>query len=153
MLGVGLVGDLKEPYFSIVEKINNLKNKTIIAVDIPTGFGTKTIVKPDYTVTFHDIKKDMKENNCGKIKTVSIGVPQKALDYIGPGELSVYYPIPKKESHKGDNGRILVVGGGPYIGAPALTGLAALRTGVDLVYIATPKKTCKSNNILCPVLC
>jgi len=150
MLGVGLVGDLKEPYSIIVKKINYLKNKTIISVDIPTGFGTKTVVKPDYTVTFHDIKKDMNQRNCGKIKTVNIGVPQKALDYIGPGELCVYYPAPKKESHKGDNGRVLVVGGGPYIGAPALSGLAALRAGVDLVFIVTPKKPARAITSFAP---
>jgi NAD(P)H-hydrate epimerase len=49
-----------------------------------------------------------------------------------------------KKSHKGDNGIVLVIGGGPYIGAPALCGIAALRTGVDLVYIATPKRSWKS---------
>ncbi|HIH28708.1 MAG TPA: NAD(P)H-hydrate dehydratase, partial [Thermoplasmata archaeon] len=37
-----------------------------------------------------------------------------------------------------------VIGGGPYIGAPALSGLAALRTGVDLVYIATPQRSWES---------
>ena len=33
----------------------------------------------------------------------------------------------------------MIIGGGPYVGAPALSGMAALRTGVDLVFIATPK--------------
>jgi NAD(P)H-hydrate epimerase len=75
---------------------------------------------------------------------VDIGIPQEATTYVGPGELSVYYPRPAKKSHKGDNGIVLIIGGGPYIGAPALCGLAALRTGVDLVYIATPKRSWES---------
>jgi len=33
----------------------------------------------------------------------------------------------------------LIVGGGPYTGAPALAGMAAYRMGVDLVHIAVPK--------------
>ena len=43
-------------------------------------------------------------------------------------------------SHKGDYGRLLIVGGSDvYSGAPALAGLASLRTGVGLVFIAVPK--------------
>jgi NAD(P)H-hydrate epimerase len=43
-------------------------------------------------------------------------------------------------SRKGDNGVVLVVGGsGIYHGAPLLSSLAALRSGVDLVYTAVPK--------------
>jgi len=72
---------------------------------------------------------------------ISVKELQKvAIECVGPGELLIYYPKPKKESHKGDNGRVLVIGGGPYIGAPAMTALAALRTGSDLAYIATPKR-------------
>ncbi|RLF48399.1 MAG: NAD(P)H-hydrate dehydratase, partial [Thermoplasmata archaeon] len=49
----------------------------------------------------------------------------------------VYFPRPKKESHKGENGRLLIIGGGPYTGAPALSAIAAYRCGVDLVHILT----------------
>jgi ADP-dependent NAD(P)H-hydrate dehydratase / NAD(P)H-hydrate epimerase len=144
LLGTGLAGELKEPYLSIVKKINATKKKTIVSVDVPTGFGTTQSITPEYTVTFHDIKEGMNEKNSGKIHVVDIGIPQEAITYVGPGELSVYYPRPEKKSHKGDNGILLVIGGGPYIGAPALCGLAALRTGVDLVYIATPKRSWES---------
>ncbi len=44
------------------------------------------------------------------------------------------------DSRKGDNGRLLVVGGSiRYFGAPALVSLAALRAGTDLVYTLVPK--------------
>jgi NAD(P)H-hydrate epimerase len=43
------------------------------------------------------------------------------------------------ESHKGDYGRVLVLGGSRGMaGAPALAGLAALRSGAGLVTIASP---------------
>ena len=46
----------------------------------------------------------------------------------------------KSDSRKGDNGKVLVVGGSyMYHGAPILSSLAALRTGCDLVYTAVPK--------------
>jgi len=151
MLGIGLTGNLREPYVTIVKKINDT-NKTVIAVDMPTGFGTTTAIKPKFTLTFHDTKDGMTRKNSGDIMIIDIGIPKKAIDYVGPGELSVYYPRPKKESHKGENGNILVVGGGAYIGAPALAALAALRTGADLTYIATPKRAGKAITSFSPLL-
>jgi ADP-dependent NAD(P)H-hydrate dehydratase / NAD(P)H-hydrate epimerase len=144
LLGIGLSGDLKEPFGTIVKKINAASKKIIIAIDVPTGMGTILAITPQYTVTFHDVKEGMNEKNSGKILVSDIGIPEDATTYVGPGELSVYYPRPAKKSHKGDNGIVLIIGGGPYIGAPALSGLAALRTGVDLVYIATPKRSWES---------
>ena len=51
--------------------------------------------------------------------------------------------LPKRNpsSHKGDNGKVLVIGGSKEdTGAVALAGLAALRSGVDWVTIAAPEK-------------
>jgi ADP-dependent NAD(P)H-hydrate dehydratase / NAD(P)H-hydrate epimerase len=152
MLGIGLTGSLKEPYSSMVKKINLLKNKTIICLDIPTGFGTNIQINPNYTITFHDIKSKMNKSNSGIIRVVDIGIPKKAVEYIGPGELITYYPIPKKDSHKGENGRLLVIGGGPYFGAPALSSFAAQRTGIDLIYVATPKKVARAITSYSPLL-
>jgi len=152
MLGIGLSGELRQPYNTIVKQINKTKNKTIIAVDVPTGLGTNNYVKADYTITFHDIKKEMNSKNCGEIIITTIKIPKKAEEYVGPGELKIYYPIPKKESHKGDNGRLLIIGGGPYYGAPALSSFAAQRTGTDLVIIATPKKVAKAITSYSPLL-
>ncbi len=46
-----------------------------------------------------------------------------------------------KNSHKGQNGKVLVIGGSEtYVGAVGLAALAALNTGVDLVYILAPEK-------------
>ena len=55
----------------------------------------------------------------------------------------------KKKSHKGDNGRALIIGGSEdYIGALALAGLACLRSGCDLVTIAAPEKVAWAVNCL-----
>ncbi len=141
MLGIGVSGRLRPPYDSLVKKLNDLKGKTIISVDITTGLGTSLSVKPQYTITFHAAKTGMTKQNCGRIHVVDIGIPQQAEEYVGPGELMMYYPRSSTQSHKGDNGVVLVIGGGPYVGAPALTGLAALRTGADLVFVATPRRS------------
>lgn len=44
----------------------------------------------------------------------------------------------KEDSHKGQNGKVLVIGGSrKYTGAPALSAQAALRAGADLVKVFT----------------
>ena len=51
-----------------------------------------------------------------------------------------FIPPRKALSRKGDNGKILVIGGNYiYHGAPILSSIAALRTGADLVYTCVPK--------------
>ncbi len=58
-----------------------------------------------------------------------------------------------KDSHKGDNGRLLIVGGSEsYTGAVALAGLASLRTGTDIVRIASPEKVSWTINRMSPDL-
>lgn len=55
----------------------------------------------------------------------------------------------KKNFHKGDSGYVLVVGGSEdYVGAVALVGLAALRSGCDLVAISAPSKVSWAVNCL-----
>ena len=56
-----------------------------------------------------------------------------------------------KESHKGDNGKVLIVGGSiDLVGAVYLAGAAAFRTGVDNVTIAAPEKVAWAVNCLSP---
>jgi len=79
----------------------------------------------------------MTPENSGRIRIVDIGIPPKVVTMIGPGEF-LLYPIPKATSHKGENGRLLVIAGGPYTGAPALVAFGAFGVGIDLAHIATP---------------
>ena len=51
-----------------------------------------------------------------------------------------FIPPRKFTSRKGDNGKVLVLGGSYiYHGAPILSSIAALRCGTDLVYTCVPK--------------
>ena len=60
-------------------------------------------------------------------------------------------PKRKPESHKGDNGRLLIIGGSiDYIGALILAGMAAFRSGVDTVTIAAPEKVAWAINTFSP---
>lgn len=54
-------------------------------------------------------------------------------------------------SHKGDNGKLLIIGGSAeYYGAPILAGLGALRAGVDLVYLYVPECNFEVTRATCP---
>ncbi|MBA3046314.1 MAG: NAD(P)H-hydrate dehydratase [Candidatus Thermoplasmatota archaeon] len=139
MLGTGLRSEPREPYASWIREINGSEAK-IISVDVPTGLGTNLAVKPHSTVTFHDAKEGMNADNSGEIIIANIGIPPDAALYTGPGEF-VHYPIPSRNSHKGQNGRLLIIGGGPYAGAPALSAFAAHAIGADLVTIAAPESS------------
>jgi len=55
-------------------------------------------------------------------------------------ELLKELPARRLDSRKGQNGTVAVIGGSRiYHGAPALSGMAAYRTGVDLVYLFVPE--------------
>ena len=148
VLGTGISGEIREPYAGYIKAVNDSR-KAVVACDVPSGFGTSNAIRPTVTVTFHDIKEGMNEENCGTIIIADIGIPAEAYDYVGTGDV-LRYPVPELESHKGQNGRLLVIGGGPYTGAPSMAGMAALRVGVDLVHIATPESSFQAVASACP---
>ncbi len=64
-----------------------------------------------------------------------------------------FIPSRENNSRKGDNGKVLIVGGSYiYHGAPVLSSLAALRSGSDLVYTCVPKINAFSTRSLSPDL-
>jgi hydroxyethylthiazole kinase-like uncharacterized protein yjeF len=160
LLGIGLKGSLRPPILQLVKKINTMKAFRI-AVDIPTGIDSDTgevlgdAVKADLTVTFHKAKSGLSEAKkyTGELIVKDIGLPYEFESFAGPGDISLIVKPRPSEAHKGDFGRLLVVGGSEtFSGAPVLVALAALRTGVDLTYIATPQKTAYAISSMSPNL-
>ena len=124
LLGTGGRGAIKEPLATGIRMANTTKAK-VVAADIPTPG-----MRADRVVAFHRAKSE------GAV-VVDIGIPLMAECTIGPGELTLL-PARGRKSHKGAGGEVLVIGGGPYQGAPYLAGLGALRAGADIVRIASP---------------
>jgi len=97
-------------------------------------------VVAETVVTFHDAKPglvELADRGVFELTVADIGIPTAAERRVGPGDLR---PLDRRaDSHKGDHGAVLVVGGGPYTGAPALAGRAAIRAGADLVRLAVPE--------------
>jgi len=160
LLGTGTKGKLRPPILQLVEKINAV-NAFRVAVDVPTGIDADTgevlgqAVKANLTITFHKTKKGLEnaKDYIGELVVKDIGLPKEFENFAGPGDvLFVTKPRPSK-SHKGDFGRLLVIGGSEtFSGAPALVALAALRAGVDLTYVAAPAKTAYAISSMSPNL-
>jgi ADP-dependent NAD(P)H-hydrate dehydratase / NAD(P)H-hydrate epimerase len=124
LLGTGAGGNLREPLATCV-RVANKSDVPILSADVPTPG-----IKARWICAFHRAKTDGAE-------VVDIGIPIEAEVFTGPGDVQL---VPKRDpaSHKGMGGRVLVIGGGPYQGAPYLAGLGALRAGADIVRIASP---------------
>lgn len=124
LLGIGANGKPKEPLSRCVA-MANASGAKIIAADVPThGMRSDTIC------AFHRAKIEGS-------RVVDIGIPVEAECCTGPGDL-LLIPSRRKNAHKGAGGEVLVIGGGPYQGAPYLAGLGALRAGADIVRVASP---------------
>ncbi|MFB6173278.1 MAG: NAD(P)H-hydrate dehydratase [Halobacteriales archaeon] len=140
LLGTGVTGTPREPERSAIEAVN-AADATVVAVDVPSGLDADTgeaagiAVEADRVVTFHDLKPGLADR--GDVTVADIGIPAAAERFVGPGDLLGLRRDPA--SHKGEFGRVFVIGGGPYTGAPALAARAALRAGADLAYVAAPE--------------
>jgi ADP-dependent NAD(P)H-hydrate dehydratase / NAD(P)H-hydrate epimerase len=124
LLGTGGRGAIKEPLATCIRMANATEAK-IVAADTPTPG-----MRADRVCAFHRPKTE-------GAAVVDIGIPVMAECTVGPGELTLL-PARSKKAHKGAGGEVLVIGGGPYQGAPYLAGLGALRAGADIVRIASP---------------
>lgn len=150
IFGTGLRGEVRGIYRDAIELINESKGVKV-AVDVPSGLNPDTgevhgvAVRADVTVTFHALKpglvKEGAKEYVGRIVVAPIGIPPEAEIVCGPGDVKAAVSRRPAWSKKGDNGRVLVVGGSDeYTGAPALTAMAALRAGADLVVVAAPRE-------------
>ncbi|MDI9644430.1 MAG: NAD(P)H-hydrate dehydratase [Candidatus Verstraetearchaeota archaeon] len=148
MLGTGSKGILREPIRTAV-RMANASEAFRVAIDVPTGIdaGSGEVMgdafRAQLTVTHHKPKtglvQGISKEFIGELEAISIGVPPEAEIFAGPGDIYLALKPRKAHSHKGDNGRLLVVGGSArYTGAPALAAMAALRTGIDLAVVAVP---------------
>ncbi|UCG45389.1 MAG: NAD(P)H-hydrate dehydratase [Candidatus Bathyarchaeota archaeon] len=162
LLGMGSKGRLRPPMLQLVRRINGMEAFRV-AVDVPTGLDPDSgepfdeTIKADVTVTFHETKSCLitakAKGHVGELCVRSIGIPREFEQFAGPGDISILDEHRPPNAHKGDYGKLLIVGGSEvFTGAPALVGLAALRTGLDLAYIAAPKVTAQTIASMSPNL-
>ena len=151
LLGTGAQGGVRARYQDAIDRIN-AAGKPVLAVDVPSGVNadsgglhTPAPVRAALTVTFVAAKIGLVTGAAvdfvGDLIVDDIGVPEAAraepgvavLHGAGLAELAR-----RRGAHKGDFGRLLVVGGDADMGgAVALAGEASLRVGAGVVTVAT----------------
>ncbi|MCL5965817.1 MAG: NAD(P)H-hydrate dehydratase [Deltaproteobacteria bacterium] len=155
ILGTGLSSPLTGIVREVVEVIN-LSMAPVFAVDIPSGIDATTgrilgeAIRADYTGTFGLLKLGHVllpgSLHCGETDIYDIGIPSKAVfdidiktealdEQVVKSMLSIRPP----DFHKGDAGRVFIIGGSPGLtGAPCLAGEAAMRMGAGLITVVVP---------------
>lgn len=150
LLGTGLTDAVAEPMSSMIERINQCPSP-VVAVDLPSGLLADTgcamgsVVEADLTVTFIGLKRGLFTGKAGRYVGSLVFADLQLPDAVYASEdpdaelisferLERALPQRLPDHHKGDSGRVLVVGGdNGMVGAPILAGLAALQTGAGWV--------------------
>lgn len=153
LLGTGSTGAPREPYGRVIRAMNGA-GKPIVALDGPSGvdFTTGTaagdVVAAEVTVTFGAPKRGLLlfpgRERCGRIVCVEIGFsplePGFEAQLITPAWAAAHLPPVPPNAHKGQLGRVVIVGGRPGMaGASILAGMGALRAGAGMAVLVAPE--------------
>jgi len=136
MLGTGQSGALRSPFREAVRAVRE-SGVPVLAIDIPTGATDPDGLHPRRTVTLASPKAEFTAPEPDQVTVRDIGIPDAAWKETGPGDFLFLRHAHGREG-RGRTGRLVVIGGGPYAGAPALAGLAALRSGAERATIFAP---------------
>ncbi len=153
IFGTGLTREVTGKYSEIIAKIND-SGAYVIAADIPSGINGDNglvmgcAVKADLTVAVAEYKVGMfigdGPDYCGEIIKKDIGIICNSTNCIvtySDDDIKLFYPVRKRNSHKGTYGSANIVAGcDKYIGAAALASEAALKSGCGYLKLTTSDK-------------
>jgi NAD(P)H-hydrate epimerase len=168
LLGTGISRMLDGEAAQIIHILNNVKQVTRVAIDIPSGMfcdeanGDNLVFKADFTATFHTVKLAffLSEGgeSVGELAVLDIGIddsflienelPFRITDAAFAKQLMKKRP---RFSHKGTFGHALIIAGSyGMMGAAQLAIKACLRSGVGLVTAHIPRKGVDIIQTTCP---
>lgn len=151
LLGTGITGEVKPPFLSVINQINQAKIP-VLSIDLPSGMQANTgqalpaCVKADVTVTFIATKPGL-VSGIGKefsgklifadlaVGTAFFGIVDSAAQLV---DWQMLQPLKARAVHanKGSFGKLLCIGGNQGMpGSIRLTAESALRCGVGLVTV------------------
>ena len=147
LLGTGATGAPRGELAGAIERLMRL-NVPVVALDGPTGLDLTTgavhapCVRASLTVTFGGYRRGhlLQRTVCGRVVVAEIGFPPPDADWPGvvtdawlSGVLSPF----GAEMHKGERGKVLVVGGSDGLaGAAVFAAKGALRSGAGQAKMA-----------------
>ena len=172
IFGVGLSRNVEQQIASCIQCVN-ASSAHVLSLDIPSGLATDTgrilgsAIQAERTVSFLGLKLGFYlgdgPNYTGFVMCDELDVPRQAFEQLPATgmrieEDTVARTLPRRHrtTHKGQQGHVLLIGGGTGMGGAArLAGEAALRVGSGLVTVATkPENTAAitSSSSPCPAL-
>ena len=156
IFGTGIRGEIEGLAYEIIELINeNCTN--VMSIDIPSGLNADTgkicgiCIKADKTVTFAAYKIGMLlypgAEYTGKVIVKDISIPEYIIDgqnvninIIDSKMIKNILPPRRQNSHKGDYGKVLIIGGSIGMsGAVAMAAQSCIKCGAGLVTAAVPE--------------
>jgi NAD(P)H-hydrate epimerase len=156
LLGTGIDRPVQGAFHDAIEAVNRAR-APVLALDIPSGLDADTgmpqgaAVRATRTVTFVAPKAGLflgeSPDYVGVLELASLDVPAEVRAAAKPVLMRMTDSLPaaalparRRSAHKGEHGRVLIVGGFVMAGAARLAGEAALRTGAGLVTVATDEE-------------
>lgn len=153
LLGTGLSAGPRAPYDALIEAANHA-SAPVISLDIPSGLLAESgavpgaVIRAAQTLTFIALKPGLLTGQArdwvGQLYYSSLGLSgwlakQPAqMKRISARDLGQWLKPRRPCSHKGDHGRLLVIGGDyGFGGAIRMAAEAALRSGAGLVRVLT----------------
>ena len=154
IFGIGVSRALDEKMIERIRVINEC-HAPILALDVPSGLDADTgwihgaAIRAERTLAFIGLKLGFylgEGPDCtGIVMFDDLDLPVQALSQVAPAALRIgedalarLLPRRRRTTHKGQQGHVLIIGGGTGMaGAARLAGEAALRVGAGLVTVAT----------------
>ena len=168
LLGTGLTGVVRPEFVQAIEVINQ-SSAPVLAIDVPSGLCADTgqiktmAVQAELTVCMIGLKFGLTTGRgpdvVGRLVLADLGLElnsasqQPVASLMQWSSMRVFLPKRRVGAHKGEAGRVLVIGGNLGMsGAIRLAGEAALRCGAGLVRLLSHPAHQASLNVTRPEL-
>ena len=156
LFGTGMARAPKGLFAEAIRTLNQMEI-LVLAIDVPSGVDAETgqdlgdALDATFTVTFQCGKPGLflppGRDRAGEVTVAPISLPLStedlfAANYLVPelGDLAALFPERRRDTHKGNYGKLLLVAGSRGMGgAVRLAASAALRCGVGLCVAAVPE--------------
>lgn len=151
LLGTGAAGPPKGAVGALLERLHDLP-LPVVALDGPTGLDLGTGLlhgapKADLTITFGGLRRGhlLARDEVGDLVVIDIGHPVAEAGLpilVTDDQAAEWLPRLRAKAHKGERGRVVLVGGAPGMsGALRLSARAAFAAGAGLVFTVSPAES------------
>ncbi|PLR45784.1 bifunctional ADP-dependent NAD(P)H-hydrate dehydratase/NAD(P)H-hydrate epimerase [Chimaeribacter arupi] len=156
LLGTGLTSAPRAPYDALIDAVNR-HHTPVLSLDIPSGLLAETgqapgsVVRAAHTLAFIALKPGLLTGQArdwvGQLHHSALGLSQwlekqrVTVERLDAGSRTRWLQPRRPCSHKGEHGRLLVIGGDHgFAGAIRMAAESALRSGAGLVRVLTHKE-------------